>query len=88
MPSKLTAPERQVLGVLKMERDPADRTLAKIAALSGLSEKEVGDALRQLESHEPPLVHQDRDATLEVEFWIALERSIAALEGAEGWENV
>jgi DNA-binding MarR family transcriptional regulator len=81
-PSNLTAPERQVLGALIMEREAGveDRTVESLAKLTGMHEDDVARTLEQLDSMEPKLVHRDTDETLKVEFWIALERGIAALE--------
>lgn len=68
------------------EVGPDERTVEKLAVRAGLSAQDILSTLRNLEALDPPLVERERDATLEVEVWIALEAAIAALEGAEGWE--
>ncbi len=83
--SSLTAAERQVLGELILDKDTAveSRTLSAVAKRANMSETEVARILQQLESADPPLVHRDSDATLRLEFWIALEPAIVELEDVE-----
>lgn len=66
--------------IMRAEAGPVDRTIKAIAGLAGLSEDDVRRTLEQLDSLEPKLVHRETDATLNVEFWIALERAIDAVE--------
>jgi DNA-binding MarR family transcriptional regulator len=69
-PDDLTPEERQVLGVLMLPgRGIADLTVDRIAETAGMEPLAVARVLDQLEAE--GLVHSDRDATLEVEFWIA-----------------
>lgn len=83
--SRLTSDERQVLGALIMPPGTpiAEKTVPKIARTTGLDEGQVDRTLSKLADMEPPLVHQETDATLNVEFWIPLESAIEALEGVE-----
>ncbi len=83
--SNLTATERQVLGELILDKDTPvqSRTLSAVAKRANVSEPEVARILQQLESADPPLVHRDTDATLGLEFWIALEPAIVGLEDVE-----
>ena len=84
MPSQLTALERQVLGALILgpHAPIRDKTVAAVAGRVGLSVHDVKRTLRQLDDHEPPLVHRDVDPRLGIEFWIALEAAIAEVEDA------
>ena len=83
--SNLTATERQVLGELILDKDTPvqSRTLSAVAERANMSETEVARMLEQLASADPPLVHRDTDATLGLEFWIALEPAIVELEDVE-----
>ena len=83
--SRLTADERQVLGalILPPEAGISEKTLQRIAARTALPQTQVAETLRKLETLEPPLVHRDTDAKLNVEFWIALEPAIEEVEGAD-----
>ena len=80
--SNLTATERQVLGELILDKDTPvqSRTLSAVAKRANVSETEVPRILQQLESADPPLVHRDTDATLGLEFWIALGRRSSSLK--------
>lgn len=81
MAAALTPIERTVLDVLmRPGARVTDRTVKAIAGQCGLSEAEVRRSLEKLESPDPPLVHRDTDATLQVEFWIALPAAMDALE--------
>lgn len=57
-----------------------EKTPSAVAARTGLSVHDVARTLRSLDDHDPPVVHRDIDATTGTEFWIALERAIAAVE--------
>lgn len=83
MTSRLKATERQVLGalIMKKEKGVQDRTVESIAALVGLPEVAVRSTLVELEKLQPPLVHRDTDSALNLEFWLALEAAITAIEG-------
>jgi hypothetical protein len=59
--------------ILPPEAKFEERTVEAIAARAVLTVDETLRTLRQLESLEPPVVHRDTDATLGIEFWIAME---------------
>jgi hypothetical protein len=68
--------------MLPPEAGVEQKTVEKIAARSGLPAGRVSQTLKKLEDMTPPLVHRDVDAKLNIEFWIALEAAIEALEDA------
>lgn len=80
--SALSASERQVLGALIVDkgRGVEHRTVAAVADRTALTQDEVHRTLQGLEQLDPPLVHRDTDLGLNLEFWIALEAAIEALE--------
>jgi hypothetical protein len=80
--SHLSARERQVLGalILPPEAGPAETTVERVAARTGLPAPAVDRTLRGLEGLTPTPVHRDVDAALGIEFWIALEQAIEDFE--------
>lgn len=77
----LTSEERRVLGVLMQPgRRIEDRTVDRMAADLGMEPADVARVLDQLEAE--GVVHGDRDAKLEVEFWIALNEAAERLNPA------
>lgn len=83
--SDLSVPERQVLGELISDKDSPiqSRTLSAVAQRANLSDADVALTLERLESFDPPLVQRETDATLGLEFWMALEPAIVELEDVE-----
>jgi hypothetical protein len=82
-PSKLSVHERQVLSALILPPSAtiAEKTVAAVAARTGLEPDRVARVLQGLKGMMSPLVHGDVDAKLGVEFWIALHDAIEALQG-------
>lgn len=79
----MTSEERQVLGVLMQpDRSIADLTVDRIAETLGMEPLAVARVLDQLEAE--GVVHCDREATLEVEFWIALNGAAERLDPPAG----
>lgn len=79
---ELTNEERQVLGALMQpNRTIADKTVDQIADDLGMAPHEVARTLDQLEAE--GVVKNSTDATLEVEFWIALNEAAERLSPPE-----
>jgi hypothetical protein len=79
--STLTASQRKVLGAL-MSRDvaAAQSTVEAVAGSTGLHVDDVRCTMRRLDSIEPRLVRRQTDAATGIDFWVALEPVIVALE--------
>jgi hypothetical protein len=73
--SQLTEDQLTVLKALMVSDPPVDdRTEAGLSHRTGLSIKDVGRLLRELDNNfDPPLVKSDVDETLHTRFWWATE---------------
>lgn len=82
--SRLRSEEREVLGALIVFPgvELTERTVAGVAARTGIDEAQVLSILNILEATDPPAVRRDTDARLDVEFWTALDPATELL--AEG----
>jgi DNA-binding MarR family transcriptional regulator len=82
MADDLTQEERQVLGVLMQpDRGIADLTVDRIAKDLGMESLAVARTLDGLEAE--GVVKNSTDATLEVEFWIALNEAAERLDSPD-----
>lgn len=79
--------ERCVVEALRLPQDSPtiEHTIENVAGRASLTVQETLRVLRALESREPSPVHRERDATLEVELWWAIEPGTSdILEPEEG----
>jgi hypothetical protein len=78
------AAARRILAVIMdPEARPQDQTIETIAGKVEMAKADVLHALQALAELDPPAVHREHEARLDIEFWFAIEPGASAwLDGA------
>ena len=79
-----TAARRILALVVRPAARPVDQTVEAISGQLTMPAAQVLGVLPDLAEVKPPVVHRERDAGLDIEFWFAIEPSASAwLDHAE-----
>jgi hypothetical protein len=74
-----TAARRILAVIVRPGAGPVDQTVEAISGKVTMPATQVLGVLRDLDEVKPPVVHGERDAGLDIEFWFAIE------PGASAW---